>query len=83
MADTHDRTLNGSSTPSPMDIARLAPGDTPRALNTAPTGLSPEEARRRLVRYGPNSLQEVRGPSLVLRFLRQFTHFLALLLWVA
>ncbi len=66
-----------------MDIARLEIKEALNALGSRPSGLSPEEARRRLAQYGPNSLQEVKGPSLVLRFLRQFTHFLALLLWVA
>ncbi len=66
-----------------MDIARLEIKEALNALGSRPTGLSPEEARLRLLRDGPNSLQEVRGPSLVLRFLRQFTHFLALLLWIA
>ncbi len=66
-----------------MDIARLAPDDALKALNTAPGGLSPEEARRRLAQYGPNSLRQVKGPPLARRFLRQFTHFLALLLWIA
>jgi sodium/potassium-transporting ATPase subunit alpha len=66
-----------------MDLARLEIEEALNALGSRPTGLSPEEARLRLLRDGPNSLQEVRGPSLVLRFLRQFTHFLALLLWIA
>lgn len=66
-----------------MDIARLEIKEALKALGSRPTGLSPEEANLRLLRDGPNSLQEVRGPSLFLRFLRQFTHFLALLLWVA
>jgi sodium/potassium-transporting ATPase subunit alpha len=52
------------------------------ALGTSPAGLSADEARRRLTQYGPNSLQ-VKTASLTYRFLRQFTHFLALLLWIA
>ena len=54
-----------------------------RALATTPQGLSSDDVRRRTLRYGPNSLQALRGMPLISRFARQFTHFLALLLWVA
>jgi sodium/potassium-transporting ATPase subunit alpha len=66
-----------------MDIHRLSEADVWKELNTSPGGLLPDEARRRLLQYGPNSLQEIKGPPLTRRFLRQFTHFLAILLWVA
>jgi len=66
-----------------MDIARLAFDNALQELQSGPDGLSHEEARQRLVQYGPNSLQEVKGPPLARRFLQQFTHFLAILLWIA
>jgi sodium/potassium-transporting ATPase subunit alpha len=66
-----------------MDIARLAPSDALKECQSGPDGLSHEEARRRLLQYGPNSLQEVKGPPLARRFIQQFTHFLAILLWIA
>ncbi|MCE3224838.1 MAG: putative Calcium-transporting ATPase [Nitrospira sp.] len=66
-----------------LEVCRLAPSQVYRALATSPQGLSADEARRRAVRYGPNSLEELRGEPLLMRFARQFTHFLALLLWVA
>jgi magnesium-transporting ATPase (P-type) len=66
-----------------MEIVRLTVNEVLKALDTSAAGLSPEEARRRLAHYGPNSLQEAKGPSLTRRFPRQFTHFLAILLWVA
>ena len=52
------------------------------ALATSSAGLAPDEAARRLVSYGRNSL-ELKAGSLTGRFLRQFTHFLAFLLWIA
>ena len=52
-------------------------------LETGKSGLSPEEAQQRLSRYGPNVLEEPGHYSLIRGFLHQFTHFLALLLWVA
>ncbi|MEP7150662.1 MAG: cation-transporting P-type ATPase [Nitrospira sp.] len=66
-----------------LEICRLAPSQVYRALATSPQGLSDDDVRRRATRYGPNSLQALRGVSLVSRFAHQFTHFLALLLWLA
>ncbi|MEK6618241.1 MAG: HAD-IC family P-type ATPase, partial [Nitrospirota bacterium] len=66
-----------------MDINRFPESEVLKELDTSSAGLSQEEAGRRLLRYGPNSLREVKGPSLTRRFLRQFLHFLALLLWIA
>lgn len=68
---------------SALEICRLAPSQVYRALTTSPQGLSAEDVRRRTIRHGPNSLQALRRTPLIGRFARQFTHFLALLLWVA
>jgi Ca2+-transporting ATPase len=53
------------------------------ALQSRPEGLSGEEARRRLERFGPNQLPPLRRRPLLLRFCDQLLHFMALLLWVA
>jgi magnesium-transporting ATPase (P-type) len=45
-------------------------------------GLTAEEAARRLAEIGPNTIEEVRGPSALRLFLGNFVHLLALLLWV-
>ena len=52
-------------------------------LKTREGGLSSEEAQQRLSRHGPNVLEEPSHYSLIRGFLHQFTHFLALLLWIA
>ena len=52
-------------------------------LETREGGLSPEEAQQRLSRHGPNILEEPSHYSLIRGFLHQFTHFLAILLWIA
>jgi magnesium-transporting ATPase (P-type) len=52
-------------------------------LSTAPEGLSESEAELRLHHYGYNELPEPAHRPLVLRFIDQLTHFMALLLWVA
>jgi potassium/sodium efflux P-type ATPase len=53
------------------------------ALNSAASGLSEDEAARRLQQFGANELPEPAQRPLWLRFTDQLTHFMALLLWVA
>jgi potassium/sodium efflux P-type ATPase len=53
-----------------------------RLLATGLGGLPPDEAERRLYRFGPNAIREVRRAPLVLKFLANFTHLMAVLLWV-
>ncbi len=52
-------------------------------LGTSRRGLPDSEAARRLRLYGPNVLPEPSRRPLILRFLGQMTHFMALLLWLA
>jgi P-type Ca2+ transporter type 2C len=51
-------------------------------LNSGPEGLSQEEVKKRLQHYGQNIITEVKGKPLWIRFLENFTHLLAILLWV-
>ncbi|KGD88039.1 carbonate dehydratase [Achromobacter sp. RTa] len=46
------------------------------ALQARPTGLTEDEARGRLARYGPNRLVEARRQGALMRFLRQFHNIL-------
>ncbi len=52
------------------------------ALNSYPQGLSQAEAEARLRAVGPNAIQEAKGQPLYLKFLANFTHLMAILLWV-
>jgi Ca2+-transporting ATPase len=52
------------------------------ALDTRPDGLNQSEAEKRLHEHGPNVLQEVKGKPLYLKFLANFTHLMAILLWI-
>src|ERR1700690_547016 len=66
-----------------MKIQQLSADDAVASLSSNPQGLSSGEALRRLREYGPNRVEEVRRESPVLRFLKEFTHFFALILWLA
>jgi calcium-translocating P-type ATPase len=60
-----------------------APDSTSTAAAASWAGLSEAEAVRRLARDGPNQLRRRRGREWPRELLRQLTHPLALLLWVA
>lgn len=62
-----------------------SPGPRPQAGGPvcAAAGLEAREAARRLLIHGPNELPSVRRTRWALALLRQFTHPLALLLWLA
>ncbi len=52
-------------------------------LYSSAGGLSQAEAAKRLQRYGSNRIEKIAEQSLLVRFLREFTHFFALILWFA
>jgi len=66
-----------------MKIPGLSRDEVLRSLVTSDAGLAEREARRRLAEAGYNEIEAGRKRPLALRFLSQFTHFLAVLLWVA
>ncbi len=53
------------------------------ALESSERGLSTEEATRRLQQYGPNEIREIKGRPLILKFLENFYHLFAIMLWIA
>ncbi len=66
-----------------MRIHQLTPEEAFKELKSRPDGLFEGEAKRRLIEFGPNRVEKVRREPLLLRFLKGFTHFFALILWVA
>jgi P-type Ca2+ transporter type 2C len=64
-------------------VQRLHERDALAALGSSMAGLGSEEANKRLRRYGPNRLPELRRRSSLVRFLAQFRDFFAILLEVA
>ena len=53
-----------------------------KRLETRPEGLTQSEIIERQTRFGRNRILKVKGKPLVLKLLANFTHLMALLLWV-
>ncbi len=66
-----------------MRIQNLSASEVLQNLVSGDAGLPRDEAARRLSEYGFNEIRAVRRRSLARKLLAQFTHFLAVLLWVA
>ncbi|MFZ5524309.1 MAG: cation-translocating P-type ATPase [Pseudomonadota bacterium] len=52
-------------------------------LHSSAQGLTQAEAAQRLSRYGANQIEKITGQSFIVRLLKEFTHFFALILWLA
>jgi len=52
-----------------------------RVVGTSAGGLASAEAEARLKKFGPNAIQTIKGTPLWKKFLANFTHLMALLLW--
>jgi sodium/potassium-transporting ATPase subunit alpha len=64
-------------------IAEQSPDAALAALGSGPQGLTVAEARRRLAEFGPNRVEAAARDPLWLTLAREFTHFFALILWLA
>ena len=68
---------------SGLSIAQQTPEVALLALRSGAQGLSAAEARRRLEEFGFNRVEAVPREPLWLTLLREFSHFFALILWLA
>jgi sodium/potassium-transporting ATPase subunit alpha len=68
---------------TPVNIHALTVDAALDSLATGADGLTASEAARRLTQFGANRLEPARRRPLAVRFLREFTHFFAVILWVA
>jgi calcium-translocating P-type ATPase len=66
-----------------MRIHQLSVNEALASLHSGPEGLTEAEAERRLAEFGPNQVERVEATPLFVRFLGQFIHFFALILWFA
>ena len=69
--------------PEEVPLYALPAEEVYRRLDTTPTGLSEDEAARRLIRYGPNELREAKKAPAWRIFLANLVNFFAILLWIA
>ena len=67
---------------SPKAIYSLPPKEIYPILGTCEYGLTADEAQLRLKQYGPNKLAEAKKKSPLIMLLKNFTHLMAILLWV-
>ena len=65
------------------NINEKTPEELYAGLQSQPDGLTQEEAQKRLTVFGPNLLKEAKGTPLIVKFLANFTHLMAIMLWVA
>jgi magnesium-transporting ATPase (P-type) len=68
---------------SQEDVSRLTGDRVFAALETSPAGLTQQEAESRQTHYGRNLIEATKKKSPILVFLSNFTHLMAILLWVA
>jgi calcium-translocating P-type ATPase len=66
-----------------MKIHHLSVEEAFASLNSRTDGLDQMEAKRRLAEYGRNEVEEVGREPWLLAFCREFTHFFAIILWIA
>ncbi len=66
-----------------MNYHQLTPQESLARLGSSAAGLSRQEARSRLERYGPNELRETKRTTVLMMFLGQFSDFMILVLIAA
>ncbi|NPV39856.1 MAG: cation-transporting P-type ATPase [Anaerolineae bacterium] len=66
-----------------IKLASLTPVEIFNLMGTGEKGLTSEDAQKRLQAVGLNRIAEGKKTSLVLKFLNNFTHLMAILLWIA
>jgi P-type Ca2+ transporter type 2C len=69
-----------------IDRGKLVAASVPEVyatLQTTSSGLTQAEAQARLMIYGRNALREVKGKPLYVKLLANFTHLMAIMLWIA
>ncbi len=63
-------------------IEGLSVAEVYEALKSSADGLTTEEAAARRTFFGENSIQKKKGKPLIWKFLANFTHLMAILLWI-
>lgn len=64
-------------------ITRLSVAQALASVDSGPSGLSSQEAARRLTDYGPNRVETTPRKPAILRLLLEFAQFFSIILWIA
>ncbi|NOK57803.1 MAG: Magnesium-transporting ATPase (P-type) [Chloroflexi bacterium AL-W] len=78
----HPEIISMSSQEQQPTIASLPIDEVYIVLKSTTQGITTAEANQRLDQYGPNTIQEAPGTPFIWRVLANFTHLMALLLWI-
>src|SRR5512146_635119 len=73
----------GFPLPATTKAYKLSVAEVLQGFSTGLEGLSEEEAHRRLQQSGPNTLEKTRAEPTFRKLAANFTHLMAVLLWVA
>ena len=65
-----------------VKLAGLPAADVYQLMGVSEKGLTAQEVQDRFETYGPNQIKEGKKASLLLKFISNFTHLMAMLLWV-
>jgi potassium/sodium efflux P-type ATPase len=65
-----------------VKLAGLPAADVYKLMGVSEKGLTSQEVQERLKTYGANQIKEAKKTSLLLKFVSNFTHLMAILLWV-
>jgi Ca2+-transporting ATPase len=65
-----------------VKLAGLPAADVYKLMGVSEKGLTSQEVQDRLNTYGPNQIKEGKKTSLLLKLVSNFTHLMAILLWV-
>ena len=82
MSASNDSINQLNSSQQRTTISALPTKKVYSALDTQKRGLSKSQAEERLLSFGKNVILKVKGKPLWVRFLANFTHVMAILLWV-
>ncbi|HXH51328.1 MAG TPA: cation-transporting P-type ATPase [Terriglobia bacterium] len=74
---------SGVPLPATTKAHGLSVSEILQGFSTGPEGLSELEARRRLQQFGPNTLERARAEPPFRKLAANFTHLMAVLLWIA
>jgi Ca2+-transporting ATPase len=73
----------GIPLPASTNAYRLSVSEIIKGFATSPEGLTDQEARWRLRQFGPNTIEKARAEPPFRKLAENFTHLMAVLLWIA